>query len=76
MTLVDTLWPQKEWFGGLLSFLVDIPLKFPGLWNLPVHLHVQKFHRGLESLRLHGWKLSSALLERHGFLWRLQILPP
>ena len=55
MIVVAPLWPQKEWFIDP-SLLMDIPLE---LWNLLVQPHIQKFHRGLESLYVHAWKLSS-----------------
>ena len=34
--------------------------------------HVRKLHRGLESLSLHGWKLSGDSSARQAFLKRLQ----
>ena len=68
--------PQKEWFANLLSLLVDITLKLPMPWNLLVLPHIQKFHRTLESQRLHAWKLSGDSSERQDFLRRFQTLPP
>ena len=41
--------------------------------TLPDQTHVWKFHRGLETLRLHAWRLSSDLSERlaiHKELWK------
>ena len=59
LVLVAPLWPQKEWCADLLAFLVEEPLKLPLLWKLLFQPHVRKFHRGLEMLYLHSWKLSS-----------------
>ena len=42
-------------------------------WNLLDQLYVQEFHRGLELLRLHAWKLSSNSFKSQVFL-RLQML--
>ena len=81
------LWPQKEWFADHLSILMDITLKLPLLQNLLVQPHLWKFHRGLESLRLHAWKLSSDSSKKAGFskevvdaassdLWRFMVSLP
>ena len=62
---------QEEWFADLLSLLVDEPLELLQVWNLLVQPHVRNFHRGLGTLRLLVWQLSSVLSERQAFLRRL-----
>ena len=57
LILAAPLWPQKEWFPNLLAPLVEEHIEHPLLWNLYVKLHLRKFHRGQETLRLHPWKL-------------------
>ena len=59
LILLAPLGPQKEWFGGLLAVLVEEFVEHPLLWNLVVQPHIRKFHRGLEILQPHVWKLSS-----------------
>ena len=66
-----SLWPQKEWFTDILSLLIDEPLELLQVWNLLVQPHLCKFHRGLGTLWLHVWRLSSVLSERRAFLDRL-----
>ena len=73
LVLITPLWPQKEWFADLLSLLVTEPLKLPQVWNLLVQPHVRKFHRGLETLRLHARRLSSISSERLAFLEELYV---
>ena len=69
--LVAPLWPQKEWFACLLSMLIDEPFELPQVWNLLVQPHMRMFHRGLVTLHLHMWKLSSVSYEMWAFLLRL-----
>ena len=57
MILVAPLWPQKEWFVDLLALPMEEPLELSMLWNLLIQPHTRKFHRGLESLHLHIWRL-------------------
>ena len=74
LVLVAPLWPQKEWFADLLDLLVEEPLELPRMWNFLVQPHVKKYYRGLETLRLHTWSLSSELLERRAFREKLRVL--
>ena len=74
LILVAPLWPQKEWFANLMSLLVDELLELSQIWNLLGQPHMQKFHRGLWTLCLHTWRLSSLLSERRAFLGRLREL--
>ena len=62
MILVALLWPHQEWYLDLLFMLVDEPLDLPKIWNLLIQPHVMKFHRDLNIVRLHTWKLSSSSL--------------
>ena len=67
MILVAPLCSQKEWYPDLL---MEEPLELPMLWNLLVNLHVKRNHRGLRSVQLHTWKLSSDSPEGRLFWWR------
>ena len=60
----------------LLSLLVEEALELPSLWCLLVQPHIRKFLLGLETLRLHVWKLlsdSSAWLAFRGRLQRSSV---
>ena len=73
----------SEWFEDLLAFLVAEPLELPGIWNLLVQPHFGKYHhRGLETLRLNEWSLSSVSSERQAVckelcvsLWQTSRVP-
>ena len=66
LVVVAPCWPQKMWFAGLLSLLVEKPLELPLLWNLLVQPHIRKFHRGLGSLPSHVGTIKH-LVRRAGF---------
>ena len=62
--LIALLWPQKKWYIDLSDLLVAESLEHSLLWNLLV----RKFHRSLELLCLHAWRLSNISSKRLGFL--------
>ena len=66
--LVAPLWPHAEWFPDLLSLLVEEPREIPPWHNLLRQPLVERYHQSVESLALHGWKLSSISCEREAFL--------
>ena len=68
LTLVAPLWPHAEWFPDLLSLLVEEPREIPPWHNLLRQPLVERYHRSVESLALHGWRLSSISCEREAFL--------
>ena len=51
LVVVAPVWPQKEWFTNLLSFLVEKPLKLP-CCGTNGSAHIRKFGCGLETLRI------------------------
>ena len=57
----DPFWPEMEWFPDLLESLVDPPLRLPERRDLLIQPHFHRFHLGLQSLRLHAWRLSNGL---------------
>ena len=59
LTLIAPFWPQKEWFPDLLEVLMEPPLRLPERRDLLRQPHFHRFHLGLQSLRLHAWRLSS-----------------
>ena len=71
LILVAPLCTQREWFVDLLDLFVAEPLKLPRVWNLLVQPPIRRYHRGLETLWLHAWILSSDLSERLAFCRRL-----
>ena len=71
MILVALLWPQKEWFTDFLALLVEELLELPMPRYLLAQAHARKFQRGLESLCLYAWRLSSDVSTWQDFL-RLQ----
>ena len=47
-------WAPERVVCQLLS---EVPPELPMPWSLLVQLHVTKFHKGIQSLRLHVWNL-------------------
>ena len=68
MTLIAPLWSQKEWFPDLLEHLLEPPFPLPQRWDLLRQPHVRRFHQNLSKLRLHAWRLSSAMQKPQGSL--------
>ena len=60
LVLVALLWPHKGFWLTNRSGLLVLP-------------HMRKFHRGLGTLWLHMWKMSSVLSERQAFQGSLQL---
>ena len=61
LTLVTSLWPQKEWHPELQRLSVDPPVALPLRPELLRQPHVHRFHQHLHVLQLHVWRLSSDL---------------
>ena len=58
-TLIAPYWPHKEWFPDLLVLLLEPPIRLPRRADLLRQPHFHRYHRGLPSLNLHAWRLSS-----------------
>ena len=67
MTLVASLWPEKEWFADLLFLLTQPPLALPWWDSLLRQPHCNLFHQGVHVLSLHEWQLSSVTSESRAF---------
>ena len=67
MTLVAPLWPEKEWFAGLLLLLTQPPLALPCWDKLLRQPHCSLLHQGVHELNLHAWRLSSVTSESRAF---------
>ena len=67
MTLVASLWPEKEWFADLLLLLTQPPLALPSWDSLLRQPHCNLFHQGVHALNLHVWRLSSVTSESRAF---------
>ena len=68
MILVAPKWPQAIWYPDLLALLAGEPREIPPWHNLLAQPHVERYHRAVQSLRLHGWLLSTISCEREAFL--------
>ena len=67
MTLVASLWPEKEWFADLLLLLTQPPLTLPW-WDQRLRQpHFNRFHHGIHAQNLHAWRLSSISSESWAF---------
>ena len=62
MTLVDPLWPEKEWSTDLLLLLTQPPLVLPWWDRLLRQPHFNRCHQGV-----HEWRLSSVSSESQAF---------
>ena len=69
MTLVASLWPEKEWFTDLLLLLTQPPLALPWWDSLLRQPHCNLFHQGVHVLNLHAWRLKRHF-RKSGFLGR------
>ena len=67
MTVVAPLWPEKEWFAGLLLLLTQPPMALPWWDRLLRQPHFSRFHNGVHALNLHMWQLSSISSESRAF---------
>ncbi|XP_066978845.1 uncharacterized protein [Macrobrachium rosenbergii] len=74
VTLVAPFWPHKEWFPDLLSLLTDFPRLLPQRKSLLRQPHFLRYHQGLSTLALTGFRLSGNLSERKDFQEWLQRL--
>ena len=63
MTLVTSLWPEKEWFTVLLLLLTQPPVALPWWDWLLQQPHFNRFHNAVHVLNLHAWRLSSVSSE-------------
>ena len=61
LTLIASLWPQKEWYPDLLCLSVAPPIVLPSRPDLLRQPHVHCLHQNLPKLQLHAWRLSSIL---------------
>ena len=66
MTLVVTLWPEKEWFADLL-LLTQPPLALTWWDSLLRQPHCNLFHQGVHVLNLHARRLSRITSESRAF---------
>ena len=71
--LVAPCWPTQPWFPLLLSLLVEDPRVLPCHRRLLKQPGRDIFHDSVGVLRLHVWKLSSALTVRQAFLRRCPV---
>ena len=67
MTLVEPLWPEKEWFADLLLLLTQPSLALSWWNSLLRQPHCDLFHQGVHALNLHEWRLSSFTSESRAF---------
>ena len=67
MILIAPWWPQREWLPDLYRLSIEPPLLLPLQDDLLSQVHLAIHHRGLHTLSLTAWLLSSESLGEKDF---------